>query len=263
MDEERLDRTQFSLLIDKIKSSDYRSPEGKGRGLLANLALIPEVGRPYDYKNSTKWSITFIISIATAAAPLGSSIFYPALVIIQKDFGASSAVTNMSVAMYLLAMSVFPLWWSSFSEQFGRRSIYIISFSMFVVFSIICANSQNIAMLIVFRILTGGASASVQAVGAGTIADIWESYERGRAMRIFYLGPLLGPLLAPIIGGVLTQELGWRSSMYFLSIYGFLVVISVIFLLPETLARRKEEPFDRNCGGFEPHDDSGERETSF
>lgn len=69
---------------------------------------------------------------------------------------------------------------------------------MFTVWNIVAAKSSTIAMLIVMRILGGGAAASVQAVGAGTIADIWESRERGRAMGIFYLGPLLGPLLAPV-----------------------------------------------------------------
>lgn len=117
------------------------------------------------------------------------------------------------------------------------------------------------AMLIVMRVLGGGAAASVQAVGmslflfmcrttlqlhdllptilfvqpltspgAGSVADIWEVRERGRAMGIFYLGPLLGPLLAPIIGiffdhtlhlqstdihssgGALAQAWGWRST---------------------------------------------------
>lgn len=43
-------------------------------------------------------------------------------------------------------------------------------------------------MLIVMRVLSGGAAASVQAVGAGTIADLWEPRERGRAMSTFYLG---------------------------------------------------------------------------
>ena len=65
------------------------------------------------------------------------------------------------------------------------------------------------------RMLSGGAAASVQAVGAGTIADIWEVKERGRAMGIFYLGPLCGPLLAPIIGGALNEGLGWRSVQWF------------------------------------------------
>lgn len=51
-------------------------PRHKRRGLFARFAIVPEVEQPYDYKNSTKWGITLTVSIATAAAPLGSSIFY-------------------------------------------------------------------------------------------------------------------------------------------------------------------------------------------
>ncbi len=93
-------------------------------------------------------------------------------------------------------------------------------------------------MLIVMRVLGGGAAASVQAVGAGTIADIWEVRERGRAMGMFYLGPLLGPLLAPIIGGALSQAWGWRSTQWFQVIYGGVLVVLLTFFLPETLAKK-------------------------
>lgn len=151
----------------------------------------------------------------------------------------------MSVALYMLSMSIFPLWWSSFSETLGRRTIYLVSFSLFVVFAVLCAVSRNMAMLVVFRMCAGGASASVQAVGAGTIADIWESFERGRAMSLFYLGPLLGPLLAPIFGGILAQELGWQATQWFLAIYGFCCFVLLVLLLPETLAQKRsvsEEP---------------------
>jgi len=65
----------------------------------------------------------------------------------------------------MLAMSIFPLWWSSFSETLGRRTIYIASFALFVVFAILSAVSVNIAMLIVMRLLAGGASASVCCLG--------------------------------------------------------------------------------------------------
>lgn len=141
--------------------------------------------------------------------------------------------------MYMLSMSIFPLWWSSFSETLGRRTIYLVSFTLFTIFAILCAVSSSIGMLVVMRILSGGAAASVQAVGAGTIADIWESKERGRAMGMFYLGPLMGPLLAPIIGGALAQNLGWRSTMWFLAIYGGCLVIILTFCLPETLQAEK------------------------
>lgn len=158
---------------------------------------------------------------------------------VTRELHTTTTITNLSIALYMLSMSIFPLWWSSFSERLGRRTIYLASFVLFVVFNCLCAVSSSIAMLIVMRMLSGGASASVQAVGAGTIADLWEPQERGRAMGIFYLGPLCGPLFAPIVGGLLAERWGWRSTMWFLAAYGALTVIFIFFALPETLVVRK------------------------
>jgi len=64
----------------KSRSSSVRSrplsiiPRSKRRGILARLAWIPEVERPYDYKRGTKWLITLVVALAAAAAPMGSSI---------------------------------------------------------------------------------------------------------------------------------------------------------------------------------------------
>ncbi|KAH8821089.1 MFS multidrug transporter-like protein [Xylogone sp. PMI_703] len=213
-------------------------PRGKRRGLFARFALIAEVERPYEYPNSTKWIITCLVAFAAAAAPMGSAIFFPALPQITQELHTNATITNLNVALYMLSMSIFPLWWSSFSETFGRRSIYIVSFTLFAIWNVVSAVSTSIGMLVVMRILGGGAAASVQAVGAGTISDIWESKERGRAMGIFYLGPLLGPLVAPIVGGVLTEAWGWRSTQWFQTIYGGVVLVLIVSLLPETLSKQ-------------------------
>ena len=113
-----------------------------------------------------------------------------------------------------------------------------------MIFSAIGAVSVNLSMFIVFRILMGGAAASVQSVGSGTIADIWEPKERGKAMGVFMLGPLCGPGIAPIIGGALTEAFGWRSIQWYLTIFGGAVLILVLFCLPETLRRKTEGPAD-------------------
>ena len=152
---------------------------------------------------------------------------------ISNDLHTSPTITNLSAAFYMLSMAIFPLWWSSFSEQFGRRSIYLVSFTLFLIWNVLAAISPNITMLIIMRTLGGGAAASVQAVGAGTIADIWDIRERGNAMGIFYLGPLCGPLFAPIVGGALAEGLGWRSTLWFLAIFGGVVLVFLIFALPE------------------------------
>lgn len=51
-------------------------PRSKRRGLLGSLTLVPEVSNPHDYKRSTKWGLVCIIALATAAAPLGSTVVY-------------------------------------------------------------------------------------------------------------------------------------------------------------------------------------------
>ncbi|KAI1756369.1 major facilitator superfamily domain-containing protein [Xylaria castorea] len=229
-------------------------PKENRRGLFPWLSLVPEVDRPYHYDNGVKWTLTLFVAAAACAAPMGSSIFYPSLGEIAADLKVTATVVNLSVAVYMLSMSIFPLWWSSFSETLGRRSIYLVSFALNAVFTAASGLSQNIGQLILFRILAGGAAASVQAVGAGTIADIWETRERGRAMGIFYLGPLTGPLLAPIIGGALTDAFGWRSTMYFLAVYGAVIFVLVLFGVPETLPRRVQEQVQVQVQVSVPHD---------
>jgi hypothetical protein len=51
-------------------------PRSKRRGLLGNLTVIPEIEQPYNYTNSTKWVITLVVAVSSAAAPLGSAIFF-------------------------------------------------------------------------------------------------------------------------------------------------------------------------------------------
>ncbi|KAJ5281083.1 hypothetical protein N7478_006455 [Penicillium angulare] len=214
-------------------------PRLRRRGLLGQFTLVAEIENPRTYSRDMKWFITFIVALAGILAPLGSSIFFPSLSQVSKELNTTPTLTNLSISLYMLAMSIFPLWWSSFSERLGRRTVYITSFLLFVLFNVLSAISNTIGMLIVMRMLMGGASASVQAVGAGTIADMWDVQERGRAMSIFYLGPLCGPLLAPIIGGLLAQRWGWRSTLWFSAVFGALILIFIIFALPETLTVQK------------------------
>lgn len=202
------------------KQALVKVPGKERRGWFATFTIIPEVTNPYDYKDSTKWFITLVVSVAAAAAPVGSGIIFPTLEQVTRDLNSTPTTTNLTVALYMLSMAIFPLWWSAFSEASGRRSVYIASFALFVVFAVLSALSQSIGMLIAMRMLAGGAAASVQAVGVGTIADVWESEERGQAMGMFYLGPLCGPLFAPILGGIVGERWNWRATQWVLVIYG-------------------------------------------
>ena len=62
------------------------------------------------------------------------------------------------------------------------------------------------------RILAAGAGASVQAVGVGTLADIYIPQQRGRAMGWFYIGPLTGPLIVSSqVSALIVGTNYWRT----------------------------------------------------
>lgn len=60
-------------------------------------------------------------------------------------------------------------------------------------------------------------------------------------MGLMFLGTFLGPVLGPPIGGLLAHAFGWQSTFFFMAIIGAVVILELIFLLPETY---REEPKD-------------------
>lgn len=117
--------------------------------------------------------------------------------------------------------------------------MYITSLLIYIVGGIICTFSTNIGMLIVFRALQACGGGAGQTLGGGVIADIYHVSRRGRAYGIFCLGPLFGPIFGPTIGGALCEFLGWRSTLYFLAIIAAVLVVAMVFFLPETLRLQK------------------------
>ncbi|KAF3988260.1 hypothetical protein FT663_03466 [Candidozyma haemuli var. vulneris] len=214
-------------------------PVGERRGLLAQITFIAEIEDARNYGRMTKYVLLFIVVLACFSGPMGTSILYPASQDVADSLDTTESVVNISVGTYILSLGIFPLWWSNFSEKHGRRSVYIISFTWFLAFCIGSALSPSIGVLIALRFLSGAGASSVQACGAATVADLYIQEERGFALGLFYLGNLLSIFLAPVIGGAVSEAWGWRATMWVMVITCGVILVLVVFLLPETL--RKED----------------------
>lgn len=77
------------------------------------------------------------------------------------------------------------------------------------------------------------------AIGAGTLADIFDPSERGAKFGLYYGAPLLGPSVGAILGGGLTQAFGWRAVFWFLVIFAGLNFLSFLFLFKDTFRRER------------------------
>lgn len=88
-------------------------------------------------------------------------------------------------------------------------------------------------------LLTWNRSSAVWAIGAATLADIYEPHQRGTMMGVYYSAPLLGPSLGPIFGGALTQGLSWRAVFWFLVIWGGIIFAAFLFLFKDTFRKER------------------------
>ncbi|KAG1879247.1 vacuolar DHA amino acid exporter [Suillus subluteus] len=130
----------------------------------------------------------------------------------------------------------FPIIWSAISEIKGRKALFTLG-------SAIVAVSNTIGLMIGMRILQGAGSSAVIAIGAATLADIYEPHQRGTMMGVYYSAPLLGPSLGPIIGGALTQGLGWRAIFWFLVIWGGMIFSAFLFLFKDTFRKERSTTY--------------------
>ncbi|KAL9052055.1 MAG: hypothetical protein Q9162_005626 [Coniocarpon cinnabarinum] len=167
----------------------------------------------------------------------------------------SLLLAGFVVSVYVLGYASGPLVAAPLSELYGRQWVYAISNVFFVIFSIACAVATSLNMLIGFRFLAGIAGSTVIAIGGGTVADLFVQEERGKAMSLWSLGPLIGPVAGPVAGGFLSQAAGWRWVFWLCTIAAGAVTVLFLIFNKETYApvllERKAKRLRKETGN--PH----------
>ncbi|KAK4638739.1 hypothetical protein QC761_704880 [Podospora bellae-mahoneyi] len=178
---------------------------------------------PLNFPNRKKYLILCLLSAITLLTPFASSILAPGITYLNRDFENDNEIVGaMTVSVYLLGYTVGPLFLAPLSEIYGRRVVLSAANWFFCAWQIGCALAPTIESLIVFRFLAGVGGAGCLTLGAGIIADMFRTDERGFAIGIVTLGPLIGPTVGPVIGGFVSQTIGWRWDFW------IVLIISVV-----------------------------------
>lgn len=162
-------------------------------------------------------------------------MFAPGVPEVMDTFDThSNILAAFVVSVYILGFAVGPLVVAPLSEMYGRLPLYLISNTMFVTFTIACAVSSSMGMLIGFRFLQGCFGAAPITIGGGTIADLMPVERRGGAIAIWAMGPLIGPVIGPIVGGFLTEAKGWRWIFWAIAMAAGAFCAIAFFVMRET-----------------------------
>ncbi|THW31575.1 MFS multidrug transporter [Aureobasidium pullulans] len=211
---------------------------------------------PENPKNWTKrqrWAATFAVASFTFISPVSSSIVAPATQNISASFGITNfAVSQISYSVFVLGYAFGPLFLSPLSEIYGRSKLLQLANLFYLIFNTVAGFSRNTGELIAFRFLSGLGGSAPLAVGGGVLGDVWLAEERGAALSIYSLGPLIGPAVGPIAGAWIAQCTTWRWTLWAPSIVDVFIQLAALKFLKETFApcllRRKATKLRKETG---------------
>ena len=177
------------------------------------------------------------VSFFTLISPTASSMTAPALVDIGHDLHITSTFQlALSLSIFVLAYALGPLGWGPLSELYGRVIIIQVSNLWFLLFNLGCGFARTESELIAFRFLAGIGGSAPLAIGGGVLSDLFTPDQRGKAISMYSMAPVLGPAIGPIAGGWVAERTTWRWVFWATTIACAVIQTAGLFLLQETYA---------------------------
>jgi EmrB/QacA subfamily drug resistance transporter len=161
-------------------------------------------------------------------AALDQTIVATALPTIGRQF---HDVSNLSwvITAYLLASTAVAPVFGTLSDIYGRRVMIIVSLSLFIAGSVLCALAPNMPILILARGLQGLGGGGIMPVVQTVISDVVSARERGQYQAYFSAVWMLAGISGPVLGGIFADHLHW-SMIFWINLP--LAAAALALLLP-------------------------------
>ncbi|KAJ5034828.1 hypothetical protein NUH16_006273 [Penicillium rubens] len=179
----------------------------------------------------------------------------PTLAIIQtaEDFFPDWQVTGLSgaiskTAYFFNCTALFQglgnLLWMPLINKYGRRAVYVTSFTIYFITAIWCAVAKQYANFLIARIVMGIAAGAGECLAPITIADVFFLHERGAITALYNASLNLGVASGAIIDGFIVKFHPWRYIYYVAIALIGAVTLMVYATFPETAYIRELAPTD-------------------
>ena len=192
-------------------------------------AASPVTGDRVAAPGDRRWLILIVVAIAQLMVVLDSTIVNIALPSAQRALGFPNSDRQWVVTSYALAFGSLLLVGGRLGDMFSRKRVFIIGLIGFAVASAVGGASVSFTMLVAARALQGAFGAVLAPSALGTLVSTFrEPRERGRAFGVFGSVAAGGGAVGLILGGVLTQYLSWRWTLYVNLVFAAIAVAGAV-----------------------------------
>ena len=115
---------------------------------------------------------------------------------------------------YLLVLTVALIPAGRLADAWGGLRLYRVGLVIFALASAAAGTSTSTAWLLAARCAQGLGAALLSATSTALVTEAFPPAERGKALGLNVTAVYLGLALGPALGGLLTEQVGWRSIFY-------------------------------------------------
>ena len=162
-----------------------------------------------------RWAVLALLGVAQLMVVLDATIVNIALPSAQRALHFTADNRQWVITAYALAFGSLLLLGGKLGDLFGRKWTLIGGLIGFAVASAIGGMAQSFGMLVAARALQGAFGAILAPSALGLLTVTFQgSPDRPKAFGIFSAIAAGGASVGLLLGGVLTQALSWRWSLY-------------------------------------------------
>lgn len=220
--------------------SERPATTGAIRTLGPNPATAPIMLHPGDSIPAARRVVYIILLGAlTALGPFTIDLYLPAFPVLEADFDTTSAAIQLTLTGTMIGFALGQLVVGPLSDKLGRRVPLLVVTALHVVASAAAAFAPNLELLSVARVLMGAGAAAGGVVAAAIVRDLFGGRRLVVMLSRLALVSGVAPVLAPLAGSALLLVVPWRGIFVVLALYGAVMLVSALFLVPETLPRER------------------------
>jgi len=140
---------------------------------------------------------------------------------------------------YILSATVAEPLWGRLSDIYGRRRIYLLGVSLFLIGSALSGASQSMLQLVAFRGLQGLGGGALMILTYTIVGELYRLRERSRVQGYLSSVWAVASIIGPPTGGFIADNIDWRWVFYINIPFGAVASIMVARWLREDGQRAK------------------------
>jgi EmrB/QacA subfamily drug resistance transporter len=178
---------------------------------------------------------------------LDQTIFATALPTIVGDLRGIDDMLWITTAYAVAGTVVMPVY-GKLGDLLGRRTLFLVALSVFVLGSVIGGLAPGMSWLIVGRAVQGLGGGGLLILVQAIVADVVPARERAPYMSVIGAVFALSAVLGPFLGGWFADGIGWRWALWVNVPLGLVAITLAAALLP--VPPRREQRVRIDVWGF-------------